>query len=180
MDLSKLVAKAHIAQSEAALLKVGNEAQLHFSGVDEPMKGRVSLVSPALDPGSTTMEVWVEAKKPNAALKPGMTVQLTITGRSAKEALVVPAAAIFKNDEGAEYVAIAGADNHAQLKTVHIGIRNSDIVQITSGLKEGDRVITSGGYALPDKTPIKIEASTEKDAKEKTGAAPNDAGKDKE
>jgi multidrug efflux pump subunit AcrA (membrane-fusion protein) len=162
MDMSKLIAKAHVAQSEAAYLKVGNKAELHLVGVGDPLNGAVTLVSPALDSGSTTIEVWVQAKKPNPALKPGMTVQLSIAGRSARDALVVPASAVFKNDEGADYVAVAGTDNHAQLKTVQTGIRNTDSVQITSGLKDGDPVITSGGYALPDKTPIKIEAPTEK------------------
>jgi HlyD family secretion protein len=176
MDTSKLVAKAHIAQAEAAVLKVGNPAKLQIPGADEPLDGRVSLVSPALDPGSTTIEVWVETRKPNPALKPGMTIRIQITGRSVKDALVVPAAAVFKNDEGADYVAVAGSDNHAQLKTVEVGIRNSDMVQVTSGLKQGDPVITSGGYALPDKTQIKIEAP-EKEAGEKPA---DDSGKEKE
>lgn len=175
MDMSKLIAKAHVAQSEAALLKVGNGAELQFTGREESLPGRVSLVSPALDPGSTTIEVWVEAAKRNPALKPGMTVQLSIKGRSATDALVVPASAVFKNDEGADYVTLAGSDGHAHVQTVQTGIRNSEFVQITGGIKEGDSVITSGGYALPDKTQIKVEVATESGGK--TGATPE---KDKE
>jgi len=162
MDTSQLIAKAHVAQSEAAHLKVGSKAGLRVTGVDGLLDGVVTLVSPALDSGSTTIEVWVQGKKPDPAIKPGMTIQLSITGRSDQDALVVPASAVFKNDEGADYVAVAGADDHAQLKTVQTGIRNSDFVQITRGVKEGERVITSGGYGLPDKTPIKIEAPAEK------------------
>ena len=79
-------------------------------------------------------------KKPTSALKPGMTVQLAITGRSAKEALVVPASAVFKNEEGSDYVAVATADNRAQLKTVQTAIRSAEAVQITEGLEEGDPV----------------------------------------
>ncbi len=118
MDTSRLIAKAHIAQSEAASLKVGNPAELRVAGLSEPIEGRVSLVSPALDPGSTTIEVWVESKKPNEALKPGMTVQLSITAGSDKNAVVVPASAVFKNDDGTDYVVLAGADGHAHFKTV--------------------------------------------------------------
>jgi HlyD family secretion protein len=169
MDMSRLIAKAHIAQSEAALLKVGNPAKLTVAGLDDPLDGRVTLVSPALDSGSTTIEVWVEAKKPNPALKPGMTIHLSITGRSAKDALVVPASAVYKNDDGSDYVIVAGADSHAVWKTVQTGIRNSEFVQIASGLNEGESVITSGGYALPDKTQIKVEAA-EKNAAEKPTA----------
>ena len=177
MDMSRLIAKAHIAQSEAALLKVGNPAKLTVAGLDDPLDGRVSLVSPALDSGSTTIEVWVEAKKPNPALKPGMTVHLSITGRSAKDALVVPASAVYKNDDGVDYVIVAGTDSRAVWKTVQTGIRNSEFVQIASGLNEGESVITSGGYALPDKTQIKVGAPAAKNAGEKP-AADSEKGKE--
>jgi HlyD family secretion protein len=181
MDVSKLIAKTHIAQSEAASLKVGNSAELQVAGLNEPVEGKVSLVSPALDPGSTTIEVWVESKKPNEALKPGMTVQLRITARSERNAVVVPTSAVFKNDEGADYVVLAGTDGHAHFKTVSIGIRNAELVQITDGVKEGDPVITSGGYALPDKTQIKIEANSGDQPAEKPSPGSNsDSKTDKE
>ncbi len=165
MNTSRVFAKAHIPHSEAALLKVGNPAGLKIPGLDEPIKGRVSLVSPALDPGSTTIEVWVEASKPDPALKPGMSVELSMTAKMVKDALVVPTPAIYKNSDGADYVLLAGSDGHAHLKTVQLGVRNSEFTQITSGVIVGDPVISSGGYALPDNTQIKIEAPS-KDEKE--------------
>jgi HlyD family secretion protein len=178
MDVSKLIAKAHIAQSEAADLKVGNDAKIKIAGEGDPIEGRVTLVSPALDTGSTTIEVWVESEKPSDALKPGMTAQLAITGRSAKNALTVPAGAVFKNDEGAEYVVLARADNHAHITVVQTGIHNAEFVQVTDVLKEGDSVITSGGYALPDKTQIKVEAGDAKAPGEKSGGA-SESGSEK-
>lgn len=180
MDTSKLIAKAHIAHSEAADLKIGNDAKIKVAGADEPIEGRVTLVSPALDAGSTTIEVWVEAGKPSEALKPGMTAQLSITGRSAKDALVVPTGAVFKNDEGAEYVVLAGADSHAHITTVQTGIHNGEFVEVTGGLKEGDSAITSGGYALPDKTEIKVEPGDAKESSEKSGASEKGSEKGKE
>ena len=181
MNTSRLIAKAHIPQSEAAVLKVGNPAELKVPGLDEPIKGRVSLVSPALDPGSTTIEVWVEAPKPDPALKPGMSVEISMTAKTVKDALVVPTPAVYKNSEGADYVLIAGSDGHAHLKTVQIGVRSNELTQIVSGVNVGDQVITSGGYALPDKTQIKVEAPAkdEKEGGDKTdkpeGAAKPDA-----
>jgi multidrug efflux pump subunit AcrA (membrane-fusion protein) len=170
MNTSRLIAKAHIPQSDAATLKVGNPAELKVTGVDDPIPGRVSLVSPALDPGSTTIEVWVEARKPDPALKPGMTVSVSMTAKTAKEAIGVPTAAVFKTSEGADYVLVAGSDNKAHQKTVQIGVHNKDFTQIVSGVNAGDPVITSGGYAVPDGTQIQIE----KPGAEDKGAA--DAG----
>jgi HlyD family secretion protein len=157
MNTSRLIAKAHIAQSEAAVLKVGNPAQLKLAGLDDPIKGRVSLVSPALDPGSTTIEVWVEAAKPDPALKPGMTVEVSMNAKTVKDAIVVPSGAVFKNSEGADYVLLAGSDEKAHQRPIRLGIHNAELTEIASGINPGDPVITTGGYAVPDGTQIKIE-----------------------
>jgi len=158
MDTSKLIAKAHIAQAEAVELKVGDAAELRLEGLDDPIKGRVMLISPALDPGSTTVEVWIEAIKPGQALKPGMNVSIEAVAKSVENALVVPASAVYKNPEG-DYVLLAGSDGKAHLVKVNVGIRSKELAEIQSGLKEGDSVIIVGGYALPDGTKIKIEAA---------------------
>jgi HlyD family secretion protein len=180
MNTSKLVAKSHIAQSQAAALKVGNPAELKVPGLDEPVKGRVSLVSPALDPGSTTIEVWVETLKPEPAMRPGMTLEVSMTAKSVKDALVVPTPAVFKNSDGAEYVVLAGTDGHAHIKTVQVGIRNAEFTQVLSGVIAGEPVITTGGYALPDNTQIKIEAaSSEKDAADKSDNSKKTSGAEK-
>jgi multidrug efflux pump subunit AcrA (membrane-fusion protein) len=184
MNISTLIAKAHIPQAEAAVLRVGDAAELKVAGLDDPVKGRVSLVSPALDPGSTTIEVWVEVRKPNPALKAGMTVDLSMTAKTAKDALVVPTAAVFKTSEGADYVLLAGSDEKAHQKPVQLGIRNKDFTQIVSGIKPGDPVIVAGGYAVPDGTAIKVEAPApaEKEGGDKasTGDAAKPTAKEKE
>ena len=159
MNNSKLIAKAHLSQAEASLLTVGDEAEITVPGADDPVKARVSLVSPAVDPSSTTIEVWFEIAKLNPALRPGMTVSVAAIAKTSKDALVVPLSAVFKNADGTEYVLLAGSDDHAHQQTVKTGIRSDDAVQIESGIKEGDSVIVSGGYGVPDKTAIKIEAA---------------------
>jgi HlyD family secretion protein len=165
MNISKLIAKLHIAQTEAATLKAGVPAEISVTGLAEAVPAHVTLVSPALDPGSTTVEVWIESLRPNSALKPGISVHVALTANTVKDALVVPAAAVFKNSEGADFVMLAGRDDKAHLKTVKVGIRSASVAQIVDGVKDGDRVVSSGGYALPDGTAIKVEeaAAPEKD-----------------
>lgn len=170
MNTSKLIVKTHLPQSEAALLKVNDPAEIQLPGVDEPIEGKVTLVSPALDPGSTTIEVWAEAKKKNPALRPGMTVKLEITAKTVKDAVVVPVSAVFNNPESGDYVLMAGSDDKAHVKAAKVGIRTPEEAQILSGVNSGDPVITSGGYAVPDGTKIKVEKAETAD-KEKEGAA---------
>ena len=175
MNTSKLIAKAHIVQSEAVLLKTGDEAEIEIPGVEEPVKGRVMLVSPALDPGSTTIEVWVEALHPSPELKPGMNVSIEAVAKNVKDALVVPVSALFKSAEAGDYVLVAGSDNKAHQTPVKVGIRTKQLAEITSGLKEKSSIIITGGYGVPDGTKINIEATPP--AEEKPGADKDDKRK---
>src|SRR5262249_26319787 len=78
MDTSKIIAKAHVPQSDAALLHKADKATIELTGVEDKFPGMVSLVSLALDPGSTTVEIWVEAANPSQQLRPGTTVRISI------------------------------------------------------------------------------------------------------
>jgi HlyD family secretion protein len=168
MDISSVIAKAHIPQADAALLKVGDKGTITVPGVDEPVEGTVTVVSPALDPNSTTVEIWLEAKNPKKQLKPGTSVQLGLTAKTVKDALVVPAVAVISAADGSSVVMIAGSDGKAHQKTVKLGIRQDDDVQILEGVAEGDKVVATGAYGLPDNTKITIEtpAETPKESKE--------------
>jgi RND family efflux transporter MFP subunit len=161
MDISSVIAKAHIPQAEAAQLNVGDKGTLTVPGIDEPITGKVTVVSPALDPNSTTVEVWLEAKNPKQALKPGTSVKVAFEAKTVKDALVVPASAVIPAPDGALAVMVAGPDGRAHQAPVKLGIRQGEDVQILEGVTESDKVITSGAYGLPDKTKIKIEAAAE-------------------
>jgi multidrug efflux pump subunit AcrA (membrane-fusion protein) len=159
MDISSVIAKAHIPQSDAAALKVGDKGTMTVPGIEEPVEGKVTIVSPALDPNSTTVEVWFEAKNPKHALKPGTSVQLSLTAQTVKDALVVPANSVITAPDGTTAVMVAGSDGRAHQTAVKLGIRNGDDVQILEGVTASDKVVATGAYGLPDKTKIKIEAA---------------------
>jgi HlyD family secretion protein len=170
MDISAVIAKAHIPQADAALLKVGDRGTMTVPGLEKPIEGTVTVVSPALDPNSTTVEVWLEAKNPKHELKPGTSVQLSLTVKTVKNALVVPTAAVITAPDGTSTVTLAGSDGRAHQKTVKLGIRQNDAVQIVEGVSADDKVVANGAYGLLDNTRIKVETSSEssKDSSEKS------------
>lgn len=158
MDISSVIAKAHIPQDEAAALKLGDKGTMTVPGLEKPIEGKVTVISPALDPNSTTVEVWLEAKNQKRELKPGTSVHLSLTAETLKDALVVPATSILTAPDGSATVMLAGSDGLAHQKAVKLGVRNGDDVQVVDGVTEKDKVVTAGAYGLPDKTKIKIEA----------------------
>jgi HlyD family secretion protein len=163
MELSSVTARAHISQSDAALIKAGNKGMIAVPGIDGPVEGKVVLVSPALDTNSTTVEVWVQAKNPHQTLRPGTSVRLSIVSEAVPDAIVVPASAILTGPDGATTVMTISADQHAHQQAVKVGIRQDDKAQIVEGLKEGQRIVTDGAYGLPDDAKVAVEATAETD-----------------
>ena len=156
MDTSALIAKAHIAQSLAQELKVGGEATLSAPGVAKPVPAKILIISPALDPGSTTVEIWLKVDNRSGELKAGTPVKASITGRTVAEALKIPAGALQTAQDGSKFVMVVGSDGTAQKKPITLGIVNEEDAQVTSGISASDQVITVGGYALDAGTKVKV------------------------
>ena len=155
METSTVVARLHISATDAEQLRVGDAAMITPSQGQEAVAGKVSLVSPAVDPGSTTVQVWVEAANKDGKLLVGSTVEVSMVAQTIKNALVVPAAAVLTGDDGSKSVMVVSADNVAHQTAVKTGAQQGDEIQITSGLKAGDIVVTTGAYGLPDGAKVK-------------------------
>ncbi len=167
MDLSEVVARAHVAQLEAANLKVGDPATITIPGQPIVVKGRVSMVSPAVDPNSTTVEVWVQAANPKESLRPGSSVRVSMVAQTVAQAIVIPQAALLTSPDGVNSVIVLDSDNTPSKKKVKVGIRDSELktVQVTDGLQGGERVVTVGAFELASeddpvlaKTKIQVQA----------------------
>jgi len=167
MDTSKVVVRLHIPQQQAELLRIGQLATLRIPGLDQDVPAKVTVLSPALDPNSTTEEVWVEADNPKGELKPGTTAQVSITARTVASTLVIPAAAILTGPNGQTSVMVVKPDSRAYAQDVKTGIQQGPMIQVLNGLQPGEQVIVSGQYGLPDKTKVKIMPAS---AATKTGA----------
>ena len=169
MDTSSLLAKLHVAQATAQQLRLGGEAELHVPGVTEPQAATVSFISPALDPGSTTVEVWLKLANGDGHFKVGTPVHAVIRGYTIQNAVQVPPAAILPADDGTPSVLVVSADGTAHKRPVQVGLRTSEAVQILSGVTPTDTVVTDGGYGLDDGTKVKVGEG--KDDADKPGDA---------
>jgi len=156
MDTTSLLAKLHISQPAAQKLAVGGAAELTMPGVAEPQLATIALISPALDPGSTTVEIWLKLRNPGGHYKVGTPVHAVIRGTTIQDAVQLPVGAILPADDGSTNVLVAGSDGKAHKHAVKVGLRTTEKVQILSGVTPADMVITEGGYGLDDGTKVKI------------------------
>jgi multidrug efflux pump subunit AcrA (membrane-fusion protein) len=170
VDISKVIAKANISIREAAAIKIGKQATI--VGSEGTLNGRVTVVSPAVNPGSTTVEVWIEADNPGEVLKPGGAVHVSIRADLIQDTLLVPTSAILNFDEGGEKVMVVGKDKKAHERKVTVGIREGARAQILSGVTAGEQVVTSGGLGLDDKAKVEVKEGDDDDDDDDDDDAP--------
>ena len=178
MDVSSIVARVNLTQAQAKDVKVGNEATLTPTDGGEAVAGKVTIVSPAVDANSTTVQVWVQAVNPGERLRAGASVHVAIVAATIEGATLVPAAAILPGEEGGSMVITVDEKNIANHAKVQVGVREGDLVQLLTdakneGVHPGERVVIVGGLGLEDGAKVRVLKPGE------TGAegARGDAGK---
>ena len=171
MDTSFLRAKVHLAQAQAQTLRTGADASVQVPGLKDPVHGKVSLISPALDQGSTTLEVWVRIPNPKSTLKPGTPVHVTMSAPTVNNALIVPADALVQDQNGNESLMVIDSSGIAHQTAVTTGARDTNSVQILSGVSAGRQVVTTGAYALADGTQVKVVSASQMQRINGTGGA---------
>jgi len=148
MDVSQVIARAHVPQDDAKQLKVGDMANMVPPDASALVPGKVMVISPALDPTSTTVEIWVQAANPGNRLKPGTSVHVDMIAQTLPNALVIPQAAVLTSPSGNTSVIVIDSENKPHRKSVTLGIRDNPNVEVKEGLESGERVVTVGAFEL--------------------------------
>jgi len=147
MDLSRVIARTHVSQTDAQEIAVGHDASIiGLNGV--PIPAKVTLVSPALDASNTTVEIWLEADNRDGKLRAGASARVEIVARTVPNALIIPQQAVMTSPQGATFAILIDKDNKPHMRKIAVGIKDAGKAQVTDGLGSGDRVATTGAYEL--------------------------------
>ncbi len=153
-DSTSIVVRFAVPEKSSARIKQGGEVQIRldaYPGVS--YQAIVSKVFPELAKDSRSR--LVEARVINAPeLIPGMFARVT-TRLDSNECLAIPDSAILSNVRG-ESIAFVAIENKAVLRKIKTGLENDNLVEITSGVKEGEKVITNGNRSVKDGSEIKV------------------------
>mgnify|MGYP003460710412 FL=1 len=157
-DLSMVWISANIYESEMALTKVGQLASITFAAYPgETFHGKVAYVYPTLNTETRTVRVRLELPNPELKLKPGMYGNVTLQTNATKT-LVVPKEAVL-NTGLRQLVFMDRGQGRYEPTLVKLGRRSQDAVEVMEGLKEGDRIVTSGTFLLDAESKLESAAS---------------------
>jgi RND family efflux transporter MFP subunit len=178
VDISRVVARVNVPIGQAMQVKTGMSATLSFTDGAEPAEGKVTVVSPASDANSTTVQVWIEAANPGERLKPGASAHAVIVAEAIKAATVVPIAAILPGEEGGQAVLVVDSSSVVHRRAVRLGVREGDKVEVLNGARPGEEVVTVGGMGLDDKAKVKVIDTTVRESDDEDANEPAAPAKD--
>ena len=155
-DLALVWVQAEVYEQDLAFIRVGQEALVSVSYLpDRKFRGRVTFVYPTVDEKTRTARVRMEFHNPGYFLKPGMFATVELRAELAPSALLVPDTAVLRSGErNTVFVALEGG--RFDPRTVALGPRAEDnMYQVLSGLKAGERVVTSGQFLLDSESQLR-------------------------
>ncbi len=128
----------------------------------EKFTGRVAHIAPVLDPGTRTGQIEIDIANPDFRLKPGMYAKVAFTVDKKDNALVIPTAALVDlgGNRGVFLANQGELGQVASFKKVDIGIVNQTLAEVTSGLSEGENIVTTGAGALREGDRILLPGET--------------------
>lgn len=116
----------------------------------------IHVLSNQVDPASNTVQALAIIPNPRHELTDGAFARVQIVTQRHPSALILPKSAVLRDAGGQVNVAVVGADNVAHVKEVKTGLTQGDMVEILSGVRLGERVVTTGSYGLPDGTKVAV------------------------
>ncbi len=155
-DLATVWIQAQVYEQDLPFIKLGQEAVVSLASQPEPkFRGRVTYIYPTVDEKTRTARVRMEFHNPGYFLKPGMYATVELPCELALSALLVPESAVLRSGEK-NTVFVALDQGHFEPCVVTIGARaEGGMYEVLSGLKEGERVVTSGQFMLDSESQLR-------------------------
>ncbi len=157
IDIDTVKVVVAVDEKKIRFIGMGQNARVTLEAYPgEIFAARVTNISPIANPVSRTVDVELSIPNPNHRIKPGMYVEVEWV-ISTRAATVVPLGAVV--DRGGQKYVFLVADGRAKMNPVSVGAVAGDVIEILSGLKGDEQVITTGAGQLNDKDKIKIVGS---------------------
>lgn len=147
-DLSTVWVLANVYQADLAWVRSGEDVSVQTDAWPGTFHGRISYISPALDPNTRTLQARVVVDNPGEKLKRDMYCTVTVTAGKVADAIALPNASILRDDNNQPFVYVATGTNQFGRRDVETGQSRDGVTQILKGIVPGERVVGDGSLFL--------------------------------
>lgn len=154
-SLDPLVAYLYVPEREYRRIEPGKPVGIQFDALgDTPIVASVTRMSPVVDPETGTFKLTIEISDDTGRIKPGMFARIGVVVDQRENALRIPRGALLEDDSTTSVYVVA--DGIATRRDVETGYSDRGMVEIVSGLNDGERVVTVGQLGLTDGARVSI------------------------
>lgn len=147
-DLSSVWVLAEVFERQSQWIEKGQSADVTLSYLPgKTWKGKVEYIYPDLDSKTRTLKVRLRFDNPEEKLKPNMYARVKIYGGAKENTIVIPLEGLIRTGRE-ERVILALGEGKFEARNVKSGIESGDYVEILEGVKEGDKIVTSGQFLI--------------------------------
>ncbi|HUO35323.1 MAG TPA: efflux RND transporter periplasmic adaptor subunit [Candidatus Acidoferrum sp.] len=147
-DMSTVWILANVYQNDLAYVHEGDSVAVTTDSYPDTFHGKISYISPALDPNTRTLQARLVIDNPGEKLKKDMYCVATVTAGTIPNALLVPDAAVLRDDVNQPFVYIESSERQFGKRSVEIGQSQDGRTQVLKGLAAGERVVGDGSLFL--------------------------------
>jgi len=156
-DIRKIKVSAYIPENELHNIKLGQEARILITALNETFNGRIIEVGSAADAASRAFSVKIEVENPKKLILPGMIAEVKIITGQESKLLEIPVVAVLHDFNNQSFVYVVdGSNGKAFKRNVSLGQVLNDKIEVISGVSENDSVVSGGQQKLVDGSPVKI------------------------
>ncbi len=153
MDTVKVV--AYVIEKDLSKIKLHQKAKVSVDAYpDQMFSGKITLISPTINPMTRTASVEITIPNQNHKLKPGMFAQVEIIIRKEEDAILIPAYAVLEQSDNKKVFTVV--NGKATLRSIEVGIDQGDSVEVKSGLVEGDTLVVAGHYRVSGGDSVRV------------------------
>jgi len=155
MNYKKLYMEVNLPGKEMVRIKVDQSANImNYTIPDDTLTGRITQVSPAIDPDTRTFKASLSIDNPEWLLRPGMFVKTELIVARKDSALVIPKEVILSKQRGKTvFIVERGA---AQERVITTGLENPEFVEVVRGIRPNERLVIKGFETLRNRSKVKI------------------------
>jgi cobalt-zinc-cadmium efflux system membrane fusion protein len=147
-DLSTVWVLANVYQTDLAVVQSGENVVVQTDAYPETFHGKISYVSPALDPNTRTLQARIVVDNPGEKLKRDMYCTVSVTAGSLSNVIVVPNSSVLRDDNNQPFVYIASGANQFGRRDVELGASQDGRIQVLKGISVGEKVVGDGSLFL--------------------------------
>lgn len=156
VNVDTVIASVDVIETQLSELTPNQEARIEIDGIDTPLSGSITFISPTLQAARRTATVEVHIDNPEGILKPGMFAKVTVPIKVHTDALLIPRTSLIENVNTKTQNVFVIEDNVSRRRAVEIGLLQGSKVEVLTGLMDGAAVVTAGQHSLKDGEEVRV------------------------